>query len=225
MKIYESAVRKPVSTVLMFVGVMVFGLFSLSRLSVDQYPEIEIPQISVITMYPGANAADIVAALRTAHGWDARLHVVGRAGWGGEAERLKDRPGVVLHGYCEPETVRGLLADAHVFLSTSHDEGLGLPLLEAQYAGLPVVALAEMGTVDILGPRRASLAPPPEPEAFGEAVGRLLGDAPARQRLAADAPVYAAEWSDTEMAARLAWLYRDLLERHAPAALPAAAGA
>ena len=59
MKIYESAVRKPISTVLLFVGVMVFGLFSLSRLSVDQYPEIEIPQISVITMYPGANAADI----------------------------------------------------------------------------------------------------------------------------------------------------------------------
>lgn len=59
MKIYESAVRKPISTVLLFVGVMVFGLFSLSRLSVDQYPEIEIHQISVITMYPGANAADI----------------------------------------------------------------------------------------------------------------------------------------------------------------------
>ena len=59
MKIYESAVRKPISTVLLFIGVMVFGLFSLSRLSVDQYPEIEIPQISVITMYPGANAADI----------------------------------------------------------------------------------------------------------------------------------------------------------------------
>ena len=59
MKIYESAVRKPISTVLLFVGVMVFGLFSLSRLSVDQYPEIEIPQISVITMYPSANAADI----------------------------------------------------------------------------------------------------------------------------------------------------------------------
>ena len=59
MKIYESAVRKPVSTVLLFVGVMVFGLFSLMNLAVDQYPEIEIPQISVITMYPGANAAEI----------------------------------------------------------------------------------------------------------------------------------------------------------------------
>lgn len=59
MKIYESAVRKPVSTSLIFIGVIVFGLFSLRQLAVDQYPEIEIPQISVITTYPGANAADI----------------------------------------------------------------------------------------------------------------------------------------------------------------------
>ena len=64
MKIYESAVRKPISTILLFVGVMVFGLFSLMNLAVDQYPEIEIPQISVITMYPGANAADIEAVLK-----------------------------------------------------------------------------------------------------------------------------------------------------------------
>ena len=119
----------------------------------------------------------------------------------------------------------GCYAAADVFVFASRTETQGLVLLEAMAAGLPVVALAEMGSVDILGPRRASLAPPPEPEAFGEAVGRLLGDASARQRLAADAPAYAAEWSDTEMAARLAWLYRDLLERHAPAGLPAAAGA
>lgn len=59
MKIYESAVRKPISTSLLFIGVIVFGLFSLMQLAVDQYPEIEIPQISVITTYPGANAADI----------------------------------------------------------------------------------------------------------------------------------------------------------------------
>lgn len=59
MKIYETAVRKPISTILLFVGVMVFGLFSLTNLAVDQYPEIEIPMISVITMYPGANASEI----------------------------------------------------------------------------------------------------------------------------------------------------------------------
>ena len=59
MKIYESAVRKPVSTALLFIGVVIFGLFSLSKLAVDQFPEIEIPQISVVTTYAGANAADI----------------------------------------------------------------------------------------------------------------------------------------------------------------------
>ncbi len=59
MKIYESAVRKPVSTALLFIGVIIFGLFSLMNLAVDQYPDIEVPYISVITTYPGANAADI----------------------------------------------------------------------------------------------------------------------------------------------------------------------
>ena len=59
MKIYESAVRKPISTALIFIGIIVFGLFSVSKLGVDQYPDIEIPYISVITMYPGGNAEDI----------------------------------------------------------------------------------------------------------------------------------------------------------------------
>ena len=59
MNIYESAVRKPISTILIFVGVIVFGLFSLKNLAVDQFPDIEIPMVSVITTYPGANAADI----------------------------------------------------------------------------------------------------------------------------------------------------------------------
>ena len=59
MKIYESAVRKPISTALIFIGIIVFGLFSVSKLGVDQYPDIEVPYISVITMYPGGNAEDI----------------------------------------------------------------------------------------------------------------------------------------------------------------------
>ena len=59
MSLYSTAVRKPVSTILIFIGVIVFGLFSLNRLSIDLYPEIDPPIISVFTTYPGANAADI----------------------------------------------------------------------------------------------------------------------------------------------------------------------
>ncbi|MDR2886273.1 MAG: efflux RND transporter permease subunit [Rikenellaceae bacterium] len=59
MKIYEASVRKPISTILIFVGVIVLGLFSLRNLAIDMYPDIEAPYISVITTYEGANAADI----------------------------------------------------------------------------------------------------------------------------------------------------------------------
>lgn len=59
MKIYETAVKKPISTILIFVGVIVFGLYSLSSLSIDMYPEMDMPTITVMTTYPGANAADI----------------------------------------------------------------------------------------------------------------------------------------------------------------------
>lgn len=59
MKIYERSVRRPISTMLLFAGVVVLGLFSLNNLAIDLYPDIDIPAISVITIYDGANAADI----------------------------------------------------------------------------------------------------------------------------------------------------------------------
>ena len=59
MKIYESSVRNPISTIMIFVGVIVFGVFSLQRLSIDLYPDIDVPFISVFTQYAGASAADI----------------------------------------------------------------------------------------------------------------------------------------------------------------------
>ncbi len=59
MAIYESAVRKPISTALIFIAVIIFGLYSLRGLGIDQYPDIEVPYISVVTMYPGGNAEDI----------------------------------------------------------------------------------------------------------------------------------------------------------------------
>ncbi len=59
MKIYESSVRKPISTILIFVGVIILGLFSMKNLAIDMYPEMDIPYVSVITTYSGANASDI----------------------------------------------------------------------------------------------------------------------------------------------------------------------
>lgn len=59
MSIYASAVKKPVTTILIFVISMIMGLYSLMQLPIDLYPEIEFPFLSVYTSYPGASAADI----------------------------------------------------------------------------------------------------------------------------------------------------------------------
>ncbi len=59
MSIYKSAVRKPVTTIMVFMAVVVFGIYSLINLPIDLYPEIEYPAITVFTTYRGANAADI----------------------------------------------------------------------------------------------------------------------------------------------------------------------
>lgn len=153
--------------------------------------------VALGTVEPRKNllaAASIVEALRLGLGWDARLHVVGRIGWGGEADRLKDRPGVVMHGYKEPDEVRALLAAAHVFLSTSHDEGLGLPLLEAQYAGLPVVAPDKPVFREVLG-RSGHFIDPADP--MGAAT--LIADLVVRQGVfyaaAADAMANVERWN------------------------------
>ena len=59
MSIYSASVKRPVTTILIFVAMMVIGLYSLSRLPVDLYPEIELPFVTVLTTYPGASASDI----------------------------------------------------------------------------------------------------------------------------------------------------------------------
>lgn len=59
MSIFKTSINKPVTTVLIFVAVIILGLYSLVLLPVDQYPEIEPPYISVMTSYPGANASEV----------------------------------------------------------------------------------------------------------------------------------------------------------------------
>lgn len=59
MKLYESSVKKPITTSLIFIAIIVLGLFSLSKLSIDQMPEIEMNTAIVLVTYPGASAEDV----------------------------------------------------------------------------------------------------------------------------------------------------------------------
>jgi glycosyltransferase involved in cell wall biosynthesis len=101
-------------------------------------------------------------------------------------------------------------AAADCFVFASRTETQGLVLLEAMAMGLPVVALAAMGTRDILSPGRGCLVPKDDVAGFAAAMVRLLRDSGLRSRLSQGARDYAREWADDRLAAKLAELYRSI---------------
>ena len=59
MNIYKTSVNNPITTILIFVAISIFGVFSLVKLPIDFFPRIETTNVMVITSYAGASALDI----------------------------------------------------------------------------------------------------------------------------------------------------------------------
>ncbi len=59
MGIIKTAVKNRVTTALVFVAFMIFGIFSLINISIAQLPDFDANTIMVMSSYPGANASDI----------------------------------------------------------------------------------------------------------------------------------------------------------------------
>ena len=59
MSLYRTAVRKPVTTVLIFVAFIVFGIYSLINTSIAQLPDFDANVVMVMSSYPGASASDV----------------------------------------------------------------------------------------------------------------------------------------------------------------------
>ena len=52
-------VQRPVTTAMIFTAVLLFGVFAMQTLPRDLLPSVELPAITVITIYPGASAEDV----------------------------------------------------------------------------------------------------------------------------------------------------------------------
>lgn len=59
MSIYRTSVNHPVTTALVFLAFAILGVFSLTRLPVDNFPDVESNTIMVMSSYPGASAEDV----------------------------------------------------------------------------------------------------------------------------------------------------------------------
>lgn len=66
MKITQISVKRPVTTFMFFLAIVLLGFVSLRQLSVDLLPDISYPRISIVTQYSGVSPMEI-ETLVTAH--------------------------------------------------------------------------------------------------------------------------------------------------------------
>ncbi len=59
MKLPQISVNRPVSIAMLFLGILIFGMVSLFQLPLDLMPNLELPVMTVITVYPGASALEV----------------------------------------------------------------------------------------------------------------------------------------------------------------------
>jgi glycosyltransferase involved in cell wall biosynthesis len=99
------------------------------------------------------------------------------------AERLGIARHVVWRGHVED--IASVYREVGMLVIPSRSEGLPTAALEAMAAGVPVVATAVGGLLELIVPGNTGLLVPPEnPTALAAAIGRLLDDPASRHRLA-----------------------------------------
>jgi L-malate glycosyltransferase len=166
---------------------------------------LDVGRFTVRRVRSPARRVVMVANLRPEKGHDvlidAASHVLGRfpdarfelVGSGPEHRRLAALANergvshaVSFLGHCE--TVPEQLAGADVFVLPSRSEALPNALLEAMAAGLPVVASAVGGILEVLEEGKTGLlVPAGDSRALADALIRLMGDTALAERLGAAA--------------------------------------
>jgi glycosyltransferase involved in cell wall biosynthesis len=155
-------------------------------------------------------AAEILRATRP----EARWVVFGEGELREELERDRRSRGleqiVLFPGFLEDVGAAFALMD--VFVLSSYLEGLGTSVLDAQAAGVPVVATEVGGVPEMIDGRdNGWLVPARDPAALAGAVGQALGDPAERARRAAHARESVRRFSLEQTVEKTIAVYRDVL--------------
>lgn len=179
--------------------------------------------VAVGNLYPvkGHRVLLEAVALLTPRGPRLHVAIAGRGELAAELERQARELGLDgrIHLLGLREDVANLLAAADIFALPSLSEGLPLALLEAMFAGRPIVASA-VGEVPVAlaGGAAGLLVEPGDPAALAGALGRLLTNPFEAQLLGKSAQSRAAaEYGIGRMVARYFELYTRVLAKRAGA--------
>jgi glycosyltransferase involved in cell wall biosynthesis len=121
-------------------------------------------------------AAEVVRILQS-RGRAGPWVVVGQGPLEVDLRERQRRYGLFVHflGYVPRTRLPAIYDGAALLLMTSHDEGFGIPLLEAMASGVPVVALRRGAVPEVVGDA-AVLVEEADAEALAEACERVLTD-------------------------------------------------
>jgi glycosyltransferase involved in cell wall biosynthesis len=115
---------------------------------------------------------------------------------------------------------RAVMGAADVVVLPSNWEGMPLVALEALGAGVPLVATAVRGIVELMTDEvDCLLTPPRDPAALAAAIDRVTSDPLVRERLVEEGLRRADDFGEHRMVRRYAELYRELVERRPPSRL------
>ena len=169
------------------------------------------------TLEPRKNLPSLVAAFSRIAGEhpDLRLVLAGKPGWGADAvdaavvaSGVAER--IVRPGYLPDDALPAFLRRASAVMYASHEEGFGMPPLEAMASGTPVLTGADVATAHLAGDAVATAQL--DPASLADGIRRVLDPAEAdRLRTAGLALVSRFSWSAA--AASHVTAYRDALTR------------
>jgi glycosyltransferase involved in cell wall biosynthesis len=138
---------------------------------------------------------------------------------------LQIEPYVKMEGAKQPIGVANAMDLADLFLLPSVREDFGTVLVEAQAAGLPIVASKVGGTAEATRDGVTSiLVPPRNPQAMCDAISNLVQDKKRYQSMSEAGPNHAKQFCNEQIGNQLLSFYKSVMGSHRldrrPAPLP-----
>lgn len=123
--------------------------------------------IYVGSVHPRKNVSTLLKAFdlfRERHATGHKLVIAGRLAWKTDEtravlENMKHREDVIITGHLLPDELQGLLGSAEALVYPSLFEGFGIPVVEARYAGIPVISSNRSCLPEVAGPNALMFDP------------------------------------------------------------------
>jgi glycosyltransferase involved in cell wall biosynthesis len=169
------------------------------------------PCILQVGSGPNKNVGRLAAALRNI---PCELHIVGPLREDDRRELIATGVRFRISQSLTDEQMLQAYQDCDLVVFASTYEGFGLPIVEAQAAGKPVVTSSLPPMCDVAG-GAAALVDPYDPASIREAIIKVIGDPAYRKTLVGTGLSNAARFSPSSIAGQYAAIYRELEREHA----------